>query len=457
MTELLRTINASAHDIPLDDCSVHCIVTSPPYWGLRAYKGNQLVEWPSITYRMNEWTPEITVNAWRGGLGMEPDPPAFIGHLILCLREWRRILRDDGTLWVNLGDSYAGSGGAHTLDHANPGISRSASRDGYTPDGGRGMDKTKIGLKRKDMVGIPWLFAMAARADGWHLRSDVVWSKPNPMPESVTDRPTKAHEYMFLLSKQIKYFYDADAVRERALYGEEHANKTTSWGTDRKHPNKANVADYAFKGDNHTTSKMPDGSYGRNLRSVWQIATQPTPFAHFATYPEKLVEPCIKAGTSARGVCPECGAPWGRAVAKSFVPQNDIVDETKLAKAGNKGMDDSNGWGDTPRGTVQTKTTGWQPTCECFGHIETEVIGQEPHPVDSDVMVDVTRDKYVWDRTEPQTQPCTVLDPFHGSGTTGIVALRLGRAYVGVDISDEYLETVSRQRLENGVQIGFGL
>ena len=157
------------------------------------------------------------------------------------------------------------------------------------------------GAKPKDLLGIPWRVAFALQADGWYLRQDIIWHKPNPMPESVTDRCTKAHEYIFLLAKSPRYYYDNKAIMEPAQYGEQHANKATSWGTNRKHPNKANVADYAFKGDNHTTSKMEDGSYGRNRRSVWTVTTKPYREAHFATFPPDLIQPCIRAGCPAGG------------------------------------------------------------------------------------------------------------------------------------------------------------
>ena len=225
----------------LEAGSVQCVVTSPPYWGLRDY-------------------------GVEGQIGLEPTPDEYVQTMVRVFREVKRVLRDDGTLWLNLGDSFAD----------------------------------------KNLVGIPWRVAFALQSDGWYLRTDIVLAKGvsfcpdyagSVMPESVTDRPTKSHEYLFLLTKSARYYYDADAVRERAIYGEQHANKTTSWGTDRKHPNKENVKKYQFTGDNKTTSKMPDGSYGRNIRSVWTINPQPYREAHFATFPTTLVEPCVKAGS----------------------------------------------------------------------------------------------------------------------------------------------------------------
>ena len=212
--------------------SVHCIVTSPPYWGLRDY-------------------------GIDGQLGLEPSPEEYCANMVKVFREVWRVLKPTGTVWLNLGDSYSGGGGAHKPEHANPGLSKSAERNGV-PTSERDVIS---GLKPKDLVGIPWRVAFALQADGWYLRSDIIWSKPNPMPESVTDRPTKAHEYVFLLTKSPRYYYDADAIRE-PIYSEQ----------------------------------------GRNKRSVWEIATQPYPEAHFATFPEKLVEPCILAGCPQDGV-----------------------------------------------------------------------------------------------------------------------------------------------------------
>jgi DNA modification methylase len=268
----------------LPDESVHCVVTSPPYWGLRDYGQD-------------------------GQIGLEDTPEAYTARMVEVFREVRRVLRDDGTCWLNLGDSYNTSSG---FSRASP----EYFREGRV---GGSADKKAIAhdvLKPKDLVGIPWRIAFALQSDGWWLRQDIIWHKPNPMPESVTDRCTKAHEYVFLLTKSARYFYDHSQIMEPAQYGEQHANKSTSWGTNRKHPNKANAANYAFAGDNSTTSKMADGSYGRNKRSVWTIATKPFSGAHFAVMPPDLVEPCILAG------CPEGGTvvdPFGGAGTTALV------------------------------------------------------------------------------------------------------------------------------------------
>lgn len=238
----------------LPDACVQTCVTSPPYWGLRNY-------------------------GLDGQIGIEATPGAFVAELVNVFHEVRRVLSDDGTLWLNLGDSYV----------TNPGNGRGGEGSGLTK-GGRpphrsGRDKTKIGLKVKDLIGIPWLVAFALRADGWYLRRDIIWSKPNAMPESVGDRPSGSHEYIFLLSKSPKYFYDADAIREpQQTLGERHEGKS---GYRAGHPSK----------ESRTANQRALHPLGANKRSVWTIATAPYDGAHFATFPPKLIEPCILAGS----------------------------------------------------------------------------------------------------------------------------------------------------------------
>ena len=251
----------------LADQSVHCVVTSPPYWGLRDYGSD-------------------------GQIGLEATPEEYVANLVAVFREVRRVLRDDGTVWLNLGDSYNGSGaiGGAGKQHTNGGsVSRPDNRAGWP------------GLKPKDLVGIPWRVAFALQADGWWLRSDIIWSKPNPMPESVTDRPTKAHEYLFLLAKRERYYFDQEAVREAhttpdgmgwAANGKGTRYSTSDYGEHR------GAADFSRSDGLQAMGGHPNG---RNLRSVWTIATRPYPGAHFAVFPPELPERCIKAG------CPENG------------------------------------------------------------------------------------------------------------------------------------------------------
>lgn len=246
----------------MPDESVQMCVTSPPYWALRDYG-----------------TP--------GQLGLESTPEEYVANMVAVFREVRRVLRDDGVVFLNLGDSYW-NGGGEKRDGGHGFV------DGGKPklDAAKGMllqkpSSTELGLKTKDMVGIPWRVAFALQADGWWLRSDIIWAKPNPMPESVTDRPTKAHEYLFLLTKQARYWYDAEAIAEPA----EHR----VWRPGREN------AITAYPGSPNRYSDGPSGfptnETGRNRRTVWTVATQPYVHAHFATFPEKLVEPCILAGS----------------------------------------------------------------------------------------------------------------------------------------------------------------
>ena len=247
----------------LPDASVHCCVTSPPYWGLRDYGHN-------------------------GQIGLESTPEAYVARMVEVFREVRRVLRDDGTCWVNLGDSYNGIGGPGKQDGGPIGPTAAVAIVGTK---GRRIG----GLKAKDLVGIPWRVAFALQADGWWLRQDIIWHKPNPMPESVRDRCTKAHEYVFLLTKSERYFYDADAVSEPAVYAGKRvvlSDKSLSRG-------QAKGAGVNPSGNALVDSVVVKDR--RNKRSVWTVATRSYSGAHFATMPTTLVEPCILAG------CPEGG------------------------------------------------------------------------------------------------------------------------------------------------------
>ena len=246
------------------DKSVNCCVTSPPYFGLRDYGHD-------------------------GQIGLEETPDQFVAKLVDVFREVKRVLKDDGTLWLNLGDSYAGGGGAsgHTAETKNLGAN--TSNYGAVKSGGR-----KYGLKPKDLIGIPWMVAFALRSDGWYLRQDMIWSKPNPMPESVTDRCTKSHEYIFLLSKSQKYYYDHDAIMQE-FTSEPKPRKDST--TTRAYQNTAAKTGTDFADDMRVTY----GANGANKRSVWTVTTKPYSEAHFATYPPDLIVDCIKAG------CPEGG------------------------------------------------------------------------------------------------------------------------------------------------------
>jgi DNA modification methylase len=402
----------------LPAASVHCVVTSPPYWGLRDY-GTATWEGgdPGCDHKQcigasassglkgslahkdgRIFTPFRDVCGHCGAiridaqLGLEPDFNAYVAAMVAVFREVRRVLRDDGTLWLNLGDSYFGTGKGPTPPtgiHGANGI----------PYPIHGVYTDPI-LKSKDLCGIPWRVAFALQADGWYLRQDIIWSKPNPMPESVTDRCTKAHEYLFLLSKRERYYYDQEAIREPFVYAGDVRINTAYAAATGKEPTR----EYRHLLD--TT--------GRNKRSVWEVTTQPFSEAHFATFPPALIEPCIKAGTSERGCCGKCGKPWVRQVERETSFQGGSGAAGRTAAEVN-----ANGkWAGQQYGTniklgpvVSTTTTGWQPSCACAAD-----------PV-----------------------PCTVLDPFGGAGTTGLVADRLQRNAVLIELNPEYADMATQR------------
>ena len=314
------------------DESVDCVITSPPYYGLRDY---------GVT----------------GQIGLEESPEQYIAKLVELFRDVRRVLKRNGTCWVNLGDSYCGTG------------DKGEWKDPKNPNGrnGQGVSRNKIvdGCKRKDLIGIPWMFAFAMRADGWYLRQDIIWSKPNPMPESVTDRCVKSHEYIFLFSKTQKYYFDYEAIQEEALtQNDPRIGKREEYNGKRdgkdgegqrafvslKTKPRTKNAQYDGQKTNTIHQRREDGEtyecyVVRNKRDVWTVNTKPNPEAHFATYPEELITPCVLAG------CPEGGI---------------------------------------------------------------------------------------------------VLDPFMGSGTTGIVARKLDRNYIGVELNPEYQRMAKRRIFNEG-------
>ena len=256
-----RTVLAS-----LSAASVHCCVTSPPYFGLRSY------------------LPDGHADKGRE-IGLEPTPSEFVAALVETFRAVRRVLRPDGTLWVNLGDSYSANRG-YQVEQTKGGAKHGPAQAA----GGRGQRADDYGLKPKNLIGIPWRVAFALQDDGWYLRSDIIWSKPNPMPESVTDRPTKAHEYVFLLSKSARYFYDLDAIREPVS-----ANWHVGGG-----PQMPEMGDHRMTDGSrgHQVRRVYDTPKGANARTVWTIGTQPYDGAHFATMPPALAERCILAGSA---------------------------------------------------------------------------------------------------------------------------------------------------------------
>ena len=341
--------------------TIQTVVTSPPYWGLRDYGTDKQI-------------------------GLEKTPEEYINNLVMLFRDIRIALHDTGTVWLNLGDSYSSGGRTSTTNDSLRGTTLvNTTRTPVTDN-----------LKPKDLVGIPWRVAFALQADGWYLRSDIIWSKPNPMPESVTDRPTKAHEYIFLLSKSQNYYYDSDAIKE----------PTTTYDI--------NVRDRDTTKLNNTPGRTKMGglklnSYEmRNKRSVWEVNTRPYPEAHFATYPEKLIEPCILAGTSEKGSCPVCKSPWVKRTSVTSTPERKPR-ENRISVI--PGRDSATRMNSKDMGQVERVDLGWYPSCE--------------HNV--------------------QPMASTILDPFVGSGTTCAVAQRLGRKGIGIDMSEEYIKLATKR------------
>lgn len=265
----IEIINGDSLEVikTLPDNAVNCCVTSPPYWGLRNY-------------------------GVEGQLGLEKTPEEYVGKMVAVFREVRRVLKDDGTLWLNLGDSYSGSGkdtwGSDEARENN----RSRIKETYIPtkDECPLAGNVPSGLKPKDLIGIPWRVAFALQADGWYLRQDIIWHKPNPMPESVTDRCTKAHEYVFLMSKSQQYYYDNEAIKERTLT-KDNSNRNRDITKLNNTPGRTKMM--GLKTNDYDN---------RNKRSVWTVATKPFKEAHFAVFPPDLIKPMILAGCPTGGV-----------------------------------------------------------------------------------------------------------------------------------------------------------
>jgi DNA modification methylase len=362
----------------LPDESAHCCVTSPPYWGLRDY-------------------------GCDGQIGLESTPEEFVARLVEVFRQVRRVLRPDGTLWLNIGDSYATGGGAVGRC---PGGGEQGER--FLRQGHINTQPNRMpipGLKPKDLVGVPWMLAFALRADGWFLRSEIIWHKPAPMPESVRDRPTKAHEQIFLLAKSRDYFYDNEAIKEPLARPDEATRKTPAVFGGANKWQEAQKQSRLHSGNEYRGT--PTGT--RNARSVWTLSQESYAGAHFATFPTSIPSRAIKAGTSEIGCCPDCGTPWQRRTEKTALKRerpNAYVKRSGEEGTGNSCANDVAG--------VATRTVGWELPCN---HI----------------------------RSRGQAVPCTVLEPFAGSGTTLRVALELGRAAIGVELNAEYAELAEKR------------
>jgi DNA modification methylase len=455
----------------LPDESAQMCVTSPPYWGLRDYGTGA---WEGGDANCDHLAPlgggtEATgLQQYRdicgkcgatrvdNQIGLEPTPEAFVATMVEVFREVRRVLRKDGTLWLNLGDSYNAAG----RDGHGTRIGYKQQTNRASASGADSNRPTAPGLKPKDLCMIPARVALALQADGWYLRSEITWCKPNPMPESVTDRPTQATEKVYLFSKASRYFYDAEAVREpyqlstidRDRYGYNHAfaNQFKGSPTDERHPDGKQLPPGSFAagpdGRKKTKVQAGDGSAqhrdgerwpnpaGRNLRNWWEIATEPYPEAHFATYPTELVRRCIAAGTSERGCCPECGAPWMREIAVERGDQ-EAQRRPKHLQSDKSGLSLSgSGSGEWAKRGSQIRQLGWRPTCECFGHVE-RYLDDEGDECS----------RYVWEREVPTTIAGVVLDPFLGSGTTAAVARNHGRRCIGIELSEDYCKLIEKR------------
>jgi DNA modification methylase len=378
----------------LPDKSIQCVVTSPPYFLLRDY-------------------------GIEGQIGLEPTLEEFIGKLVDVFAEVHRILRDDGILWVNMGDSRAQQQGKgfnankNRLDESNKNIRPATSnsdhqgeiwkeegrKDGfrnskrYQGQQRRGVAGT--GLPPKSILGVPWKLAFALQEWGWILRQDLIWYKRNSMPESVKDRFTLAHEYIFMFAKRPKYYFDQEAVKEPSVDPE-------SYSGGRKR--------------NKFTQENKDGNETKIRRSVWDIVTHAEPESHFATFPPALVEIPIKCSTSQKGACAECGSPHKRILNKDRQP----------TRPGKKNKEDKTGKAnrDKHRHVTTTRTIGWEKTCDC---------------ATDDVV------------------PCIVGDPFSGSFTTIAEAVRLGRVGIGCELNPEYAKIGAKKIKKAHSKKGFGV
>jgi DNA modification methylase len=416
--------NASASQIPLADKSVHCMVTSPPYYSLRKYAGEQQTDFPEIAYFPIWGMDPITIPTWRGALGLEPSFEMHIGHIVLVMRDVYRVLRDDGVAWLNYGDCYAGSGGEHKDGGGQSGL-------GVT---GRG-EKAGIPPKRTDSLEdgnlymMPHRIALALQADGWIVRNDCVWWKPNPMPESAAgtrwQRKRKEAARISGGAKQVTNIGSQDFMGGKDKveweYLEGHDLRQGSWRHTRSHEYVFMLTkQMGYWSDQETVRESPSG---RNPRTALKATTSRYKHAHYATYPPELIAPLVLA-TCPRKCCPVCGKGWSPVVDVGETTFNiaarDVIKERGDKKAHHKSWslprpEVLENYDTSAENVGQRQVSGYAPTCNC---------GRDDHV------------------------PGVVLDPFVGSGTTLEVAKEIGLRGIGLDISYPYLRDQAMLRVE---------
>jgi len=500
-------INADASFIPFANNSFHTIITSPPYWGLRKYAGEQGRIWGGdpeceheweigkpANYRSSDSHPgalqsiatqnrnELTSNAcskcgaYYGALGLEPTPELYIQHIVEICRELKRILRDDGVLWLNMGDCYSPQSSHPAKPETR--AKQSAKTNDFNQRSRYLCDERKRpalkNAKAGDLLLMPHRIALALQADGWIVRQDLVWSKPNPMPESVNGRRfrdgvlrkgswrhTRAHEYVFMLVKQMRYYCNQEAVMEEANY--DGRNDTMMKGSKKyKEKIMPNQSEQTMALRGHERWDWRDGKAVRNPRDVLHIPTSRYKGAHYATYPPKLIEPLIKASCP-QSCCPECGQAWAPVVENPKIPDSlrNRSDGTKMnfkptQVGGGQVIQD---W----RDEHPSQVLGYRPTCDCYQSYEQELISSFPSRSKNlrkrsqqDAMNSwpsrALGNRWVltWIDKHWPHQPGIVFDPFIGSGTTGEVARSLGLRWAGIDISMEYLDKQAKIRTKTG-------
>ncbi len=402
----------------------------------------------------------LKCNAWRGSLGLEPSPELFIQHVIQIFREVKRVLRKDGTVWLNLGDSYATHASKRSGQFGNE------IKNGFDDIFQRKKPTAKsIGLKEKDLCMIPARVALALQADGWYLRSAMPWVKRSAMPESADDRPSSALEYMFLLTKSAKCYFDMEAIRKPQTGTAHSKGKKLSPPIEdagighkdwHKYTPQTDIGGRNFRNTDlfFQSIEPPHGMifYGDEIVGL-DVNPQAMKEAHFATFPEKLIEPCILAGTSEKGCCVECGAPWERVVEKktAIIPgQNPgYTQSCTMRRDGERAGSFTD---------MESKTIGWKPTCKCYntdpfpkypkqGKDESDEVYEERI---EPIRIEQLRLLELW---KPLlVVPCIVCDIFLGSGTSFVVSNKHGRNFIGIELSESYLKDIAVPRIEKSTR-----